>query len=311
MKSGSRLSNCGTTPTRARASRARRGTGSPSSSISPASGSIRPRQSLSVVVLPAPFGPEQAEALAGRDREVDAADDFRARRTTCAARAHRQRRSFASSTGRCVRRTCSLRWKKWSAPGTTHHRQLLRPRPVEHRGERHGVVVLAVDHQRVRRAPAAPSRRVTADADQHQPLRLRALARAAPAATAPKEKPGEHELRRRSHVLEHGGEIVELAAALVVHALGLRRRRGSSAARSRSRARRRRARASAPPCCRACRRTADADARSARRRAASPSGSSTAHSMRPAGPATNSRRVLARITSSGARRCGRSAGALR
>jgi hypothetical protein len=51
------LSICGTTPTRMRASRAARGTGAPTSSIVPPSGSIRPRQQRSVVVLPAPLGP--------------------------------------------------------------------------------------------------------------------------------------------------------------------------------------------------------------------------------------------------------------
>src|SRR6267142_7275046 len=33
--------------------------------------------------------------------------------------------------------------------GHQHDRQLLRPRPVEHRGERHGLVELAMDHKRI------------------------------------------------------------------------------------------------------------------------------------------------------------------
>ena len=34
--------------------------------------------------------------------------------------------------------------------GDNHYRQVLRPGPVEHRGERHGVVLLAMDHERAR-----------------------------------------------------------------------------------------------------------------------------------------------------------------
>ena len=37
-------------------------------------GAVSPSQISIVVVLPAPFGPEQAEALAGRDIEIDAVD---------------------------------------------------------------------------------------------------------------------------------------------------------------------------------------------------------------------------------------------
>ena len=59
VKSGSRLSICGTTPTRILASRAALGTGWPTISIVPPSGSIRPRQQRSVVVLPAPLGPSR------------------------------------------------------------------------------------------------------------------------------------------------------------------------------------------------------------------------------------------------------------
>src|SRR5207244_10449722 len=59
VKSGSRLSICGTTPTRMRASRAAFGTGSPTSVMVPALGSLKPRQHRSVVVLPAPLGPSR------------------------------------------------------------------------------------------------------------------------------------------------------------------------------------------------------------------------------------------------------------
>ena len=45
----------------------------PSTSTSPESRAVRPSQISIVVVLPAPFGPEQPEALAGRHLEVEAA----------------------------------------------------------------------------------------------------------------------------------------------------------------------------------------------------------------------------------------------
>jgi hypothetical protein len=53
------LSNCGTTPTRARATRARLGIGSPHRRIVPASGEAMPSSMRNVVVLPAPFGPSR------------------------------------------------------------------------------------------------------------------------------------------------------------------------------------------------------------------------------------------------------------
>ena len=59
VKSGSRLSNWGTTPTRARAKRERAGIGSPHRRIVPASGAAMPSSMRSVVVLPAPFGPSR------------------------------------------------------------------------------------------------------------------------------------------------------------------------------------------------------------------------------------------------------------
>ncbi|MNQ99150.1 hypothetical protein D3C85_1148740 [compost metagenome] len=58
-KSGSRLSNCGTTPTRMRACGARCGIGSPHSMSVPEAGVVRPSSMRSVVVLPAPLGPSR------------------------------------------------------------------------------------------------------------------------------------------------------------------------------------------------------------------------------------------------------------
>ena len=60
--------------------------------------------------------------------------------------------------------------KKVFAAGNDDQRQVLRPRPVEYRSERHDFIVLAVDNQRVRRHGG---RRETVHrrTDQHQPLR--------------------------------------------------------------------------------------------------------------------------------------------
>ena len=57
VKSGSRLSNCVTTPMRRLASRTFAGMGRPNASMVPASGPVNPRHMRIVVVLPAPFGP--------------------------------------------------------------------------------------------------------------------------------------------------------------------------------------------------------------------------------------------------------------
>ena len=46
--------------------------------------------------------------------------------------------------------------EKMPAPRKDDHGQLLRPRPVEHVGERHDVVLLAVDHDRVGGDDARP-----------------------------------------------------------------------------------------------------------------------------------------------------------
>ncbi|SPK77334.1 protein of unknown function (plasmid) [Cupriavidus taiwanensis] len=53
------MSNCGTTPMRARARRARIGTGSPKTVIEPPSGIAIPRTIRAIVLLPAPLGPNK------------------------------------------------------------------------------------------------------------------------------------------------------------------------------------------------------------------------------------------------------------
>ncbi len=49
-------------------------TGSPNTWTSPAVGVISPTSTRSVVVLPAPFGPEQADDLSAFDPEADVVD---------------------------------------------------------------------------------------------------------------------------------------------------------------------------------------------------------------------------------------------
>ena len=61
-------------PSAARNSRSWPGHGMPRISTSPEVGVSRPSRISMVVVLPAPFGPEQTEALAGQDVEIQSAD---------------------------------------------------------------------------------------------------------------------------------------------------------------------------------------------------------------------------------------------
>src|SRR5881396_558478 len=74
VKSGSMLSICGTTPPRTRASRAALGTGSPTSVIVPALGSIRPRQQRIVVLqagrIAQDGAPEQLVRIPGAYRDL-------------------------------------------------------------------------------------------------------------------------------------------------------------------------------------------------------------------------------------------------
>ena len=115
-----------------------------------------------------------------------------------------------------TRRTCSWRWKKWSAPGTTDHRQLLRPRPVEHAAS--GMVSssspwITIVSGRHRRRLEVPHRH----ADQHHALGLDCAARACVCTAAPNEKPASTGFCACG-IFENGEEILDLAAALVVRA---------------------------------------------------------------------------------------------
>ena len=62
------------TPMRGLSASAPVATSTPSTVACPPSGARRPSRISTVVVLPAPFGPEQAEDLAAGDVEVDAVD---------------------------------------------------------------------------------------------------------------------------------------------------------------------------------------------------------------------------------------------
>ena len=77
VKSGSRLSICGTTPTRMRASRPLRGTGRPPSRMLPASGAVSPRQQPQRGGLARAVRSEQARSIRrARIRQVEAAHDL-------------------------------------------------------------------------------------------------------------------------------------------------------------------------------------------------------------------------------------------
>ena len=80
-----------------------------------------------------------------------------------------------------ARRMASRRWKKWSAPGTTSTGSSCGRAQSSTAASGIVVVGLAVNHQRVRPAPAAPPECVTASADQHHAL-ARHAARASLAA---------------------------------------------------------------------------------------------------------------------------------
>ena len=137
-----------------RAARARRGTGSPISSIVPPSGSISPRQSRSVVVLPAPFGPSRPKHSPRADRRATRRRRPRRRRSACAGPATRRTRRRGQASPLAlddVAQQVQPPVEEVVRARHDDHRQLLRPRPVEHVRERHGLVELAVDHDRVGR----------------------------------------------------------------------------------------------------------------------------------------------------------------
>ena len=211
--------------------------------------------------------------------------------------------------------------KKMVGARNHDHRQVLRPRPVEHVRERNR-------YRPVRRGSGSyrPARRASPicrrRADQHQPLGRRALRdqRCCNCActNVPNEKP--------ASATGRPGYCCRMCASS--SAMSSVSPRPSSCTPSdsptprklkrtaRSRARRMRAPASARPCCPSCRRTADADARPARCRAARLPAASSAHSSVPAGPAIenvsgSAFMCVRRFRSSGARRPCRRPGARR
>ena len=129
-------------------------------------------------------GTEQPEAVAAADRRSSGRARLRCRRSACAVRrrAGRRRRGAVPAVGGrpCACRRASVTSlphagdhalqlrqaavEEMAAAGKHDDRQLLRPRPREHVGERHDVVLLAVDHDRVgghvlRRRSGAPRAR--------------------------------------------------------------------------------------------------------------------------------------------------------
>src|SRR5260370_28165030 len=102
--------------------------------------------------------------------------------------------------------------------GDNHYRQVLRPGPVEHRGERHGLVVLAMEHERagLYRWQRKPRDR-NADEDQLfrlDPLREHHLDAGAEGKAGERQPLG-------LEVRDDRRQVFQLAASLVVRALGL------------------------------------------------------------------------------------------
>ena len=82
MKSASKRGSCGTSASRRAISRrASEATGSSAQLDRPRCGASRPARSRTSVDLPEPFGPEQADHLAGLDREGQVLDARRRSRS--------------------------------------------------------------------------------------------------------------------------------------------------------------------------------------------------------------------------------------
>ena len=224
VKSGSRLSICGTTPTRMRASRAAFGTGSPTISISPPSGSMRPRQQRSVVVLPAPLGPSRPKHSPRRIVERQSAHDL-VRAVALAQPLHAQDAVVARqliAPRHSAMTTCwscgSRPWKKWPRAREHDDRQLLRARPCEHVGS--GTTSSSSPWiTMVSAGTVSTAKRPTAGPDQHHASALRCASRRASARTSrtrTRRAPArQRRLETRLRERERGERVVRLAVAVV------------------------------------------------------------------------------------------------
>ena len=218
------------------------------SSIVPPSGSIRPRQQRSVVVLPAPFGPSRPKHSPRVIVERRGRARLRCRRSACAGRRRAGRRRLRggrvppSTRARGVRHhapphagdhALQLRQpavEEMRAAGKHDDRQLLRPRPVEHLGERHDLVLLAVDDDGVGRH-VADREALDGGPDEHQALRRRRVAPRRVCTNDPNENPastsGSDSPNSRLRMRKRRQRVVGLADAFVERARRLRRRRGN------------------------------------------------------------------------------------
>ena len=214
----------------------------------PAIGLDQPEAELERGGLARAVRAEQAEAFSRRHCEVDAGDDFK-RAVRLAQPARRAARS--TPVGLTTRAsTCSLRWKKWPAPGTTTTGSAC-GRAQSSTSRRGTVVVSRRGSPACRRGTGGAMKRVTPTPTSTSHSGSGA-ARAGPAAKRrTKTRPG-HE----RPVLHLSGRTPSPRArrALVVHALGRADAAEIGPPRLRSPARGRRAPGSARPCCRACRR---------------------------------------------------------
>ena len=247
VKSGSRLSICGTTPTR-RARLARRaGTGGRA-----ARSRRRPGRSAPGTAAASWSCPRRSARAARSTRRARLARSMPATTSAspyaCAARAltapdlrlAAQASMLGARRCRAAGAACGGRMLARPAPRPPAP---LRPRPVEHGRERHGLVELAVDHQRVGRTPVGrPQRGV----DRRTPTSTSrsALRAAARRASARRRRTRSRRARRQLAVAGSRPsaatrtQVVGLAVARRRACPRSRRRRGSSAAPRRSRARR-------------------------------------------------------------------------
>ena len=118
-----------------------------------------------------------------------------------------------------------------AAAGEHDDRQLLRPRPREHVGERHHVVLLAVDHDGVG-GHGLDGEAAHGGADQHQALARSTCLRDARLHERAEREAGEHDRqrvpKRSARVREHAASASSVSPIAFVEAsLRLSRRRGN------------------------------------------------------------------------------------
>src|SRR4051812_9961384 len=191
--------------------------------MSPASASASPRHSLSVAVLPAPLGPSSpkhsplATSRSTPQTTSLSPNDLRSPRT---ARTLLIAPSFRSLPIRLdeIAQHMQLAMEEMIGARYQRHRQVLRPRPVEHRGERNCDIELAMDDERA----GGHGRQLTVDdrdPNQHDSFRSDSLGKLGLHRRAERETGEHHRFRGNSFV--NRKQILYFPVALVMRALAL------------------------------------------------------------------------------------------